>query len=211
VCPIGKQQPLLGSFILLQRPSLDHCPIVVQKSRDFRILLFLLFLLNKSNAVKKNLLYTSLTPSLFIEILLLSQDRSCLFMWGISNLPIPTFFRWIVGTVYFFIFVSLYVVKKHSPNNCVEMAIIKANVCGPSSVIKFVKMKCNWIDIKWWLASTLYKITVVKELRSKMFGQHSRYLKAVFLRKTPISIVSIYEYTVYIMFWIMMFYDCYYY
>jgi hypothetical protein len=51
-------------------------------------------------------------------------------------------------------------------------------------------MKYNWIDIKWWLASTLYKITVVKELRSKMFGQHSRYLKAVFLRKTQISIVQ---------------------
>jgi hypothetical protein len=52
-------------------------PIVVQESRDFRFLLFLLFLLNKSNAVKTNLLYSSLTPSLFIEILLLSQDRSC--------------------------------------------------------------------------------------------------------------------------------------
>jgi hypothetical protein len=42
--------------------------------------------------------------------------------------------------------------------------------------------------------------TVVKELRSKMFGQHLGYFKAVFLKKTQIIIVSIYEYTVYIMF-----------
>jgi hypothetical protein len=43
-------------------------------------------------------------------------------------------------------------------------------------------------------------ITVVKELRSKMFGQHPGYLKAVFLKQTRIIIVSIYKYTVYIMF-----------
>jgi hypothetical protein len=42
--------------------------------------------------------------------------------------------------------------------------------------------------------------TVVKELRSKMFGQHPGYFKAVFLKQTPIIIVSIYKYTVYIMF-----------
>ena len=53
--------------------------------------------------------------------------------------------------------------------------------------------------------------TVVKELRSKMLGQHPGYFKAVFLKKTQIIIVSIYEYTVYIMFWVMMLYDCYYY
>ena len=60
----------------------------------------------------------------------------------------------------------------------------------------------------------IYKIaiyTVVKELRSKMFGQHPGYFKAVFLKQTRIIIVSIYKYTVYIMFWIMMLYDCYYY
>ena len=45
-----------------------------------------------------------------------------------------------------------------------------------------------------------YFFTVVKELRSKMFGQHPGYFKAVFLKKTQIIIVSIYEYTVYIMF-----------
>jgi hypothetical protein len=42
--------------------------------------------------------------------------------------------------------------------------------------------------------------TVVKELRSKMFGQHPGYFKAVFLKQTRIIIVSIYKYTVYIMF-----------
>jgi hypothetical protein len=53
--------------------------------------------------------------------------------------------------------------------------------------------------------------TVVKELRSKMFGQHPGYFKAVFLMQTRIIIVSIYKYTVYIMFWIMILYDCNYY
>ena len=42
--------------------------------------------------------------------------------------------------------------------------------------------------------------TVVKELRSKMFGQYPGYFKAVFLKQTRIIIVSIYKYTVYIMF-----------
>ena len=42
--------------------------------------------------------------------------------------------------------------------------------------------------------------TVFKELRSKMFGQHPGYFKAVFLKQTRIIIVSIYKYTVYIMF-----------
>jgi hypothetical protein len=44
------------------------------------------------------------------------------------------------------------------------------------------------------------KSIVVKELRSKMFGQHPGYFQAVFLMQTRIIIVSIYKYTVYIMF-----------
>jgi hypothetical protein len=36
-------------------------------------------------------------------------------------------------------------------------------------------------------------LTVVKELRSKMFGQHPGYFKAVFLKQTRIIIVSIYK------------------
>jgi hypothetical protein len=55
--------------------------------------------------------------------------------------------------------------------------------------------------------------TVVKELRSEMFRQHPGYHKAVhvFLKETQTIIVSFYEYILYIMFWIMMLYDCYYY
>ena len=56
-----------------------------------------------------------------------------------------------------------------------------------------------------------HETTVVKELRSKMFRQHPGYYKAVFLKTTQTIIVSFYEYTVYIMFWIMMLYDYYYY
>jgi hypothetical protein len=50
------------------------------------------------------------------------------------------------------------------------------------------------------VSETCTYITVVKELGSKMLGQHPGYFKAVFLKKTQIIIVSIYEYTVYIMF-----------
>ena len=63
-----------------------------------------------------------------------------------------------------------------------------------------MQVYCHW-----------YIFTVVKELRSKMFRQHPGYYKAVFLKKTQTIIVTFYEYTVYIMFWIMMLYDCYYY
>ena len=52
----------------------------------------------------------------------------------------------------------------------------------------------------WKSYHPLATITVVKELRSKMFGQHPGYFKAVFLKQTRIIIVSIYKYTVYIMF-----------
>jgi hypothetical protein len=45
----------------------------------------------------------------------------------------------------------------------------------------------------------LIVMIVVKELRSKMFCQHPEYFKAVFLKKTQIIIVSIYEYSLYIM------------
>jgi hypothetical protein len=41
---------------------------------------------------------------------------------------------------------------------------------------------------------------IVKELRPKMFGQHPGYFKAVFLKQTRVIIVSIYKYTVHIMF-----------
>jgi hypothetical protein len=65
----------------------------------------------------------------------------------------------------------------------------------------------------WYIQSSpinvLAVITVFKELRSKMFRQHPRYYKVVFLKKTQTIILSFDEYTVYKMFWIMMLYDCY--
>ena len=61
----------------------------------------------------------------------------------------------------------------------------------------------KYLKINW--SRDLFN-TVVKERRP---SQHPGYLKAVFLKQTRIIIVSIYKYTVYIMFWIMMLYDCY--
>jgi hypothetical protein len=75
-------------------------------------------------------------------------------------------------------------------------------------LVCFVSILHDWSRSDVLLSSYT---TVVKELRSKMFGQHPGYFKAVFLKQTRIIIVSIYQYTVYIMFWIMMLYDCYYY
>ena len=49
-----KQYPLLGLLIPYRRRSPDHWPIVVQKSCDFR---FLLFLLNKRNALEKSTVF----------------------------------------------------------------------------------------------------------------------------------------------------------
>jgi hypothetical protein len=71
---------------------------------------------------------------------------------------------------------------------------------------RWLKLLCCWM-----VYFIFNYITIVKELRSKMFRQHPGYYKAVFLKKTQTIIVSFYEYTVYIMFWIMMLYDCYYY
>ena len=59
------------------------------------------------------------------------------------------------------------------------------------------RIMCSWHSCLFYLWPTT---TVVKELRSKMFGQHPGYFKAVFLKQTRIIIVSIYKYIVYIMF-----------
>ena len=69
-------------------------------------------------------------------------------------------------------------------------------------------LRASWTNDLIFLS---YILTVVKELQSKMFRQHPGYYKAVFLKKTQTIIISFYEYTVYIMFWIMMLYNCYYY
>ena len=49
--------------------------------------------------LQKNLVYSSLSPSLFIEIHVLSQEESFTCVLGISILPISTIFLYIVGTV----------------------------------------------------------------------------------------------------------------
>jgi hypothetical protein len=69
-------------------------------------------------------------------------------------------------------------------------------------------LRASWTNDLIFLS---YVLTVVKELRSKMFRQHPGYYQAVLLKKTQTIIISFYEYTVYIMFWIMMLYNCYYY
>jgi hypothetical protein len=85
-----------------------------------------------------------------------------------------------------YIFYSLYLTastKKTTPSShCLPTRLL---ACKPVPVIDFAD-------------ETL--VTVVKEFRSEMFSQHPGYFKAVFLKKTQIIIVSIYEYTVYIMF-----------
>jgi hypothetical protein len=72
----------------------------------------------------------------------------------------------------------------------------------PRIRIRFRRIRslCLQIILARLVILTIDIYTVVKELRSKMLGQHPGYFKAVFLKKTQIIIVSIYEYTVYIMF-----------
>jgi hypothetical protein len=69
-------------------------------------------------------------------------------------------------------------------------------------------LRASWTNDLIFLS---YVLTVVKELRSKMFRQHPGYYQAVLLKKTQTIIIIFFEYTVYIMFWIMMLYNCYYY
>ena len=73
----------------------------------------------------------------------------------------------------------------------------------------------NFVHLK-----VMHKISPLKELvggdlpsssSQRLIGRHPGYYKAVFLKKTQTIIVSFNKYTVYIMFWIMMLYDCYYY
>ena len=90
-----------------------------------------------------------------------------------------------------------YVTELHVSTCKYKLKLIntKENFCG---------WKISSIFDKWTKLTSdkfvLDIVTVVKELRSKMLGQHPGYFKVVFLKKTQIIIVSIYEYTVYIMF-----------
>jgi hypothetical protein len=97
-----------------------------------------------------HLLYTSLTPSLFIEVPELSQKGLFICVLGVSNLHISTIFLLNAGTVptMWYIFFSFYYRLWKKPS---RVAIFKKKYgCDPSSVIEFVKMKYSPIDIKWW-------------------------------------------------------------
>jgi hypothetical protein len=130
-----KQYPLLGLCIPFRWRSPDHWPIVVQKSCDFR---FLLFLLNKRNALEKSR-KTSLSPSLFIEVPELSQEGSFICVLRISNLHISTIFLLNVGIIptVWYIFFSFYcrLWKKTA-----ELQLLKKIWLWSSSVIKIVKI-----------------------------------------------------------------------
>ena len=75
----------------------------------------------------KNLMYTSLTPSLFIEVHDLSQDGSFICVLGISNLHISTIFLLNVGTVptVWYIFFSFYYRLWKKP---AELQLLKKNM-----------------------------------------------------------------------------------
>ena len=101
-------------------------------------------------------IYTSLTPSLFIEVPVLSQEseRSCIYVLGISNLPISTIFLLNFGTVptvwYFLIGcekTSMMMYRLLLLTAELKLQSLKKYGSGPSSVIKIVKMKYNRIDI----------------------------------------------------------------
>jgi hypothetical protein len=102
---------------------------------DFR---FLLFLLNKRNALEKSR-KTSLSPSLFIEVPELSQEGSFICVLGISNLHISTIFLLNVGIIptVWYIFFSFYcrLWKKTA-----ELQLLKKIWLWSSSVIKIVKI-----------------------------------------------------------------------
>jgi hypothetical protein len=102
----GKQYPLLGLSIPYRRWSPDHWPIVVQKSFDFR---FLLFLLNKRNALEKSTVYY-FNPVTFYWSTCTKPGGSFICVLGISNLHIPTIFLLNVGTfpTVWYIFFSFY-------------------------------------------------------------------------------------------------------
>ena len=67
-------------------------------------------------------------------------------------------------------------------------------------IVTFCPTYIRYMNQGIYIYCDLLFYTVVKELRPIMFGQHPGYFKAVFLKQTRIIIVSIYKYTVYIIF-----------
>ena len=82
---------------------------------------FLLFLLNKRNALEKSTV-TNLTPSLFIEVPELSQEGSFICVLGISNLHISTIFLLNVGTVPTVWYTFFHFITGYEKNSLVAIA-----------------------------------------------------------------------------------------
>ena len=106
VCPMVKQYPLSGLFIPYRRRSPEHWPIVVHKSCDFR---FLLFLLNKRNALEKSTVYpvtfywsTRTKPGGVIYMWARDIEFTYFYdfsieCWNCSDRVIYIFFHFIIG------------------------------------------------------------------------------------------------------------------
>ena len=82
---------------------------------------FLLFLLNKRNALEKSTV-TNLTPSLFIEVPELSREGSFICVLGISNLHISTIFLLNVGTVPTVWYTFFHFITGYEKNSLVAIA-----------------------------------------------------------------------------------------
>ena len=118
----------------------------------------------------------------------------------LSSLLSDCILRWLIKAVLeFFLSCSLNIIS------CSH----KIGILFPQHIILFPEDRYFVPTTYYFVSTTCYlsiiyqrfmTCTVVKELRSKMFGQHPGYFKAVFLKQTRIIIVSIYKYTVYIMF-----------
>ena len=82
-------------------------------------------------------------------------------------------------------------------------------------MLKLFYICCCWLYsiLKYYGLFVFLSIHCRQRVPIENVSSTSGYYKAVFLKKTQTIIVSFYEYTVYryIMFWIMMLYDCYYY
>jgi len=118
------------------------------------------------------LLDTSLTPSLLIEVPVLSQesDQSSICVLGVSKLPISTIyllnFRTVQTVWSFFVFHFIVSCEK-TIMMMYRLLLLTAELklqsleierCGRSTVIKIIKMKYHRIDFKWRLVSTSFKI-----------------------------------------------------
>jgi hypothetical protein len=144
-----KQYPVLGLFIPHRRRSHDHWPIVVEKSCDFR---FLLFLLNKRNVLEKSTVYffnpvtfywsTWTKPGAVIYICVRDFEFTYFYHFSIEG--------WNSSDSVIYIFSFYYRLWKKPA----ELHLLIEIWLWSSSVIKIVKIKYNRIDIKLWLFST---------------------------------------------------------